>query len=217
MDYRPPADQGLQLLYQDEHIIAVDKPAGLLAVPGKGPQHLDSLSWRVQQRYPSALVVHRLDMATSGIMLLALNKAMQRALSKLFRERLIEKCYIAEVAGELLPLQGEIDLPLITDWPNRPRQMVDLQQGKPALTRFRRLGYDETRDTSRVELSPVTGRSHQLRVHMQALGHAIVGDRLYADTIWCAVSPRLLLHATNLRLQHPVSGQAIEIHSTPPF
>ena len=217
MDYRPPADQGLQLLYQDAHIIAVDKPAGLLAVPGKGPQHLDSLSRRIQQRYPSALVVHRLDMATSGIMLLALNKAMQRALSELFRERQIEKRYIAEVAGELLPPQGEIDLPLITDWPNRPRQMVDLQQGKPSLTRFRRLDYNETTGTSRVELSPVTGRSHQLRVHMQALGHAIVGDQLYADANWRAASPRLLLHATSLRLQHPVTGQAIDIDSAPPF
>ncbi len=216
MDYQPPPKARLRLHYRDAQLLAVEKPAGLLSVPGRGADRHDSLLTRVQADWPQALLVHRLDMATSGLMLFALDPETQSALGRMFQDRQIHKRYLALVAGRL-PASGEVDLPLIADWPRRPRQKVDREQGRPALTRYRRLAYDTAGDVSRVLLMPVTGRSHQLRVHMAALGHPILGDTLYADEAARAASPRLLLHAQGLAFAHPRTGAPLEIESTAPF
>lgn len=182
-------------LHVDATCVVVDKPAGLLSVPGRGEDKQDCAAARVQQRYPEALIVHRLDQATSGLLLFARGAEMQRHFSYQFMQRRVHKRYIAVVEG-LLPLDQqwhEIDLPLIADWPNRPKQKVDHEAGKPALTRWRAMVHEAER--TRVELEPVTGRSHQLRVHLLALGHPIVGDALYGNANG---SPRLLLHACEL-------------------
>lgn len=197
--------EAISILFADEDLLIVNKPAGLLAVPGRGPEKADCLSARMQAIHPDAQIVHRLDMATSGLVLMALGKSMQGALSRLFRERQVCKRYVAVVDGSM-PATGEIELPLIADWPNRPRQKVDFQRGKPSLTRFRLLSRDPDKLTSRIELEPVTGRTHQLRIHLQAIGHPIVGDRLYST----ADSGRLLLHASYIGFAHPASGKWVE-------
>lgn len=205
----------LRFLYIDEHMMVVDKPHGLLSVPGKGPSGEDCLSRRVQAEYPDALIVHRLDMATSGVMVLARGAEAHRTLSMAFADRRTDKAYVAVVAGQMATDAGEVDLPLITDWPNRPRQMVDHVIGKPSLTRYCVLARGA--GTTRLALEPVTGRSHQLRVHMLALGHPIVGDALYAPPEINAKSPRLLLHAERLELPHPVTGERMAFVSPAPF
>jgi len=207
-------------LYADDTLLVVDKPGGLLAVPGRGADKQDCLSARVQARYPDALIVHRLDMATSGLMVMARGPAAQRALSKAFAAREVAKRYIAVVAGRLeAPADGwgVIDLPIIVDWPNRPLRIVDHQSGKPSLTRWRVLGHDETGSCTRVELEPVTGRSHQLRVHLRELGHPILGDALYAPPEVQALFGRLLLHAWSLSFAHPLSGEALAFERPAPF
>lgn len=214
--YIPPRDCGLDLVYQDQFIIVVNKPAGLLAVPGRGPDKTDSLVSRVQARFPDALAVHRLDMGTSGLLVLARGKDMQRRLSGMFREREVGKRYVAVVAGRIKPSVGEIDLPLIPDWPNRPQQKVDFATGKPSLTRCRLLSHDADVDASRVELEPVTGRTHQLRVHMAFIGHPILGDALYGGKT-CGKAGRLLLHARSLNLEHPLSKEPLSLVCEPPF
>ena len=195
-------------------LLVLNKPTGLLAVPGRGADKSDSLATRVQAEFPDALVVHRLDMATSGLMLFARGAQMQRQLSVLFRERAVEKRYVAVVAGKLEHAAGEIDLPLGRDWDNRPRQTVDMAQGKPSLTRYRLLSYDSGTRTSRVELEPVTGRTHQLRVHLATLGHPILGDGLYGDA---TSAHRLLLHASELGFVHPQRGEWLVCNSAPDF
>jgi tRNA pseudouridine32 synthase / 23S rRNA pseudouridine746 synthase len=202
-------------LYQDDALLVVDKPAGLPSVPGRLPELLDCMASRVQTAVPDALVVHRLDMATSGLLLFARGKAMQRALSHAFAERQVNKRYVAVVAGHLADDEGEIDLPLIADWPRRPLQKVDLELGKPSLTRFKVLAREGI--TTRVELTPLTGRSHQLRVHLLALGHPILGDALYAPPDIVSAAPRLLLHASLLSFRHPLDGRAVRVESSPPF
>ncbi|HEU0234051.1 MAG TPA: RluA family pseudouridine synthase [Gallionella sp.] len=256
----------LDLIYRDESLIVVNKQAGLLAVPGRGAGKQDCLASRVQAEFPDALIVHRLDMATSGLLLFARGAEMQRHLSHLFRERLVAKCYVAVVSGRLELLAGEIDLPLTRDWPNRPRQKVDSATGKPSLTRYRVLGYERPvradpstglmtkgfveaysvsdhspfditsdlpacglsqmtsssiklrvnglADTTRVELEPVTGRTHQLRVHMAAIGHPILGDALYGEE---DSAERLLLHASALSFVHPLGAEPLSFASEPPF
>lgn len=215
--YIAPPDNGLDILYLDEALLIVDKPAGLLSVPGRGEDKQDCLISRVQREYPEALSVHRLDMSTSGLMILARSKAMEREMSILFQQRKVYKRYMAVVTGRPEPASGEIDLPLITDWPNRPRQKVDHDIGKPSQTRYRVVGFDPAQHSSRVELEPITGRSHQLRVHLMALGHAILGDELYATPEVHAQSERLLLHAMSLRFAHPLSGDELSIESDVPF
>ena len=215
--YIPPPDNGLDILHADEHLLVVNKPAGLLSVPGRGPEKQDCLVSRVQREYPAALTVHRLDMSTSGLMVLALGKEMERALSILFQQRQVHKRYIAVVTGQLAQDSGEIDLPLITDWPNRPRQMVSYEHGKPSQTRYRVLSYDPLHNTSRVELEPVTGRTHQLRVHMMSLGHAILGDEFYASEAVFGQAERLLLHASVLGFRHPVTGAELSFDKAPTF
>jgi tRNA pseudouridine32 synthase/23S rRNA pseudouridine746 synthase len=204
---------GFELVHIDDSLLVANKPAGLLAVPGRGPDKQDCLVARVQAAFPDALTVHRLDMATSGLILFARGAQMQGQLSRMFRERLIEKRYVALVAGKIAPEIGEIALPLIADWPNRPRQKVDHDIGKPSLTRYRLLDYDADCDTSYVELEPVTGRSHQLRVHLLSIGHAIVGDELYGGRL----AERLMLHACLLSFVHPLTGQPLTLASDPPF
>ncbi|OSZ67643.1 RluA family pseudouridine synthase [Hydrogenophaga sp. IBVHS2] len=213
-------------LYLDEHLLVLDKPAGLLAVPGRGPDKQDCLSARAQAVWPDALIVHRLDMATSGLLVMARGLPMQRALSLAFEKRQVHKRYQAVVAGALEPEQGQIDLPLMIDWLNRPRSIVHHQHGKPSLTRWQRLDAAPWQPdapaphpviTTRVELEPVTGRTHQLRVHLQAIGHPIVGDPLYATSEQQGWSGRLLLHACDLSLPHPATGQTLHFHSPCPF
>lgn len=206
-----------ELLHVDAHCIVALKPGGLLSVPGLGPNGQDCLSAHVQAEYGDALVVHRLDMATSGLMLFARGAAAQRTLSAAFAARAVHKRYVAVVHGHVAAPDGEIDLPLIADWPNRPKQKVDHAAGKPSLTRYRVLAHDAARDATRVELEPVTGRAHQLRVHLLAIGHPILGDALYASPQVLAQAGRLLLHASALRFAHPVSGEPITLESPPPF
>ena len=218
-----PAD-GLQLVHVDEALVVVDKPAGLLSVPGRGADKQDSVATRVQRRFADALVVHRLDQATSGLLMLARGAAVQRQLSRWFADRLVAKGYEAVVQGIVQQDEGEIDLPLWADWPQRPRQKVDRLLGKPSVTRYRVLHRDLTRQITRLALEPVTGRTHQLRVHLLAIGHPIVGDRLYTadgssgtDSGARAGEPRLLLHATQLRLTHPQGLQPLALSSSAPF
>jgi tRNA pseudouridine32 synthase/23S rRNA pseudouridine746 synthase len=214
---------GLNLIHEDEHLIVLDKPAGLLAVPGRGPDKQDCLSARAQARWPDALIVHRLDMATSGIVLMARGIEMQRRLSMAFEKRRVHKRYTAVVAGVLANPGNEwqtIDLPLMVDWLNRPRSIVHHGMGKPSLTRWRLAGDDQGAHAgigTRLELEPVTGRTHQLRVHLQAIGHPIVGDPLYASEAQRALAERLLLHAGWLALPHPASGETVEFFSPCPF
>ncbi|MDP3616450.1 MAG: RluA family pseudouridine synthase, partial [Rhodoferax sp.] len=206
----------LPLLYVDDALLVLDKPAGLLAVPGRGADKQDCLSLRAQRHYPDALIVHRLDMATSGVMVMARGAAAQRAMSLAFANRAVGKRYLAIVDGQLpAPPEGwgEIDLPISVDWPNRPRRVIDHQLGKPSVTRWRVLSYNAAEQTTRLELEPLTGRSHQLRVHLQALGHAIVGDALYGSPRIQALAQRLLLHACSLELRHPVNAQALRFVS----
>jgi tRNA pseudouridine32 synthase/23S rRNA pseudouridine746 synthase len=215
--YRPPKDSGLDIIYQDANLIALNKPSGLLAVPGRGDSKRDSLAWRVQQRFPQARVVHRLDMETSGLMLMALNDDMQREASLLFQNRQIEKSYIAVVTGIICQEAGTIELGISADWPNRPLQKIDQVQGKPAITHYQVIARDPESHTSRLLLSPQTGRTHQLRVHMLALGHSILGDSLYAEPHTANRADRLMLHATRLRFRHPVAGKMLELVCEPDF
>lgn len=205
----------LETLYSDEAIVVVSKPTLLLAVPGRGADKQDCVVSRLATLYPGIREVHRLDWETSGLMLLARTREAHSELSRQFREREVTKRYIAVIHGELALGEGEVDLPLCCDWPNRPRQMVDTEQGKPSLTRWRRVAV--ANGCSRVELTPVTGRSHQLRVHMLAIGHPILGDRLYANGEALAMAGRLLLHAAHLGFHHPLTGEPLTFDSPPPF
>lgn len=215
--YEPPPDRGLPCVFQDEHLLVVDKPAGLLTVPGRGEHLQDCLIHRVQRHVPEALIVHRLDMATSGLLILAKGGAMQRELSKLFMGRQVFKRYEAVVMGLVADDAGQIDAPLITDWPNRPRQMVDEVNGKPSQTRFEVMSRDASSERTRLLLEPLTGRSHQLRVHLLSIGHPIVGDPLYGPEAVREGADRLLLHASELSLPHPVTAQSLHLHSACPF
>ena len=204
-------------VHVDAHCIVAVKPSGLLSVPGRGAHGQDCLTLNVQAEFGDALVVHRLDMSTSGLMLFARGPAAQRALSAAFAAREVHKRYIAVVQGDVADAQGEIDLPLLADWPNRPKQKVDRETGKPSLTRWRVLACDAARNATRLELEPVTGRAHQLRVHLLAIGHPILGDALYAPPEVLAQADRLLLHASSLRFAHPHTGEPIALESAPPF
>jgi tRNA pseudouridine32 synthase/23S rRNA pseudouridine746 synthase len=229
-----------QVLYADEHLLVLEKPSGLLCVPGRGEDKQDCLSARVQREFADALVVHRLDMATSGLWLMSRGVAAQRALGNAFANLEVRKRYVAVVSGRLEgPSEWSlIDLPIAADWPNRPRRIVDPINGKPSQTRWRvvppaapggvpppppgvlpppPLEEGWGGGSTRVELEPLTGRSHQLRVHLQALGHPILGDTLYAPPDVQAQAPRLLLHATQLRFAHPFTGETMNFSSRAPF
>lgn len=207
------ADQ--DILFADNSVIVVTKASDLLSVPGRGEDKQDCLWRRVQQRFPTARIVHRLDYATSGIMVLGLDADSHRHLSIQFQNRTTDKRYEAVIAGHPATDSGLIDQPLRCDWDNRPLQIIDHEQGKSAQTHWKII--DQSIDRSRVSLLPVTGRSHQLRVHMQYLGHPILGDRFYASEEQIAASDRLLLHAQMLAFEHPVNGQRMQFESPTPF
>jgi len=215
LNYDPPQTPYLRILYRDEQLLVIDKPSGLLSVPGRAPEHNDSVYSRVVRVLPEAKLVHRLDMATSGIMLFAIGKPAQSHLSRQFQQRTTHKVYHALVQGKLPAKRGFIDLPLACDWPNRPRQQIDYVNGRASQTGYRVIEHKD--DCSRVELTPVTGRSHQLRVHMQALATPILGDKFYACPQAFALASRLLLHAHELRVAHPQTEQLIRFISPTPF
>lgn len=214
--YHPPKMPWLHILYQDQHIMVINKPNGLLSVPGRLAEHKDSVMLRIQRDYPQAESVHRLDMATSGVMVVALNKAAERELKRQFRERKTQKSYVALVWGHPEQEKGLIDLPLICDWPNRPKQKVCFISGKAAQTAYQVIDFC-TGSSTRIRLTPITGRSHQLRVHMQALGHPILGDGFYAHDEAKTMAERLRLHAEALTITHPQYQTSMTFRQPPNF
>lgn len=213
--YMPP-QQPLCIVYEDDDLVVIDKPAGLLSVPGRLPEHQDSAYLRVVEKYPHAKITHRLDMATSGILMFAKHRDAEVAVSKMFQARTVQKNYIALVQGKLEG-QGNVDVPLMTDWENRPRQMVHFELGKAAKTLYQAVQYFEAGDITRVLLTPVTGRSHQLRVHMQYIGHPITGDQFYHPDYRQSALKRMALHASYLAFKQPLSGVDVEIRGNIPF
>jgi tRNA pseudouridine32 synthase/23S rRNA pseudouridine746 synthase len=208
--YNPPQEP-LMVIYEDDDLIVIDKPAGLLSVMGRLPEHQDSAYLRILERCPQAKVTHRLDMATSGILLFAKHRAAEVGMSKLFQARTVKKNYVALVQGSLHG-KGSIDVPLLADWPNRPKQKVDFEQGKAAITLYQALAYDATQDISRILLEPITGRSHQLRVHLAHIGHPITGDKLYHFDAPQSPLNRLALHACHLAFEHPLQAKTITLN-----
>lgn len=211
--YQPTAEQP-RLIHHDDQILVVEKPAGLLSVPGRGEDRADCLINRLRGAFPTVLLVHRLDMDTSGIMVFGLTPFAQKHLGQQFERRSVKKVYVARLWGRLEPKEGRVDLPLIVDWPNRPRQKVDHATGRPAQTDWRVIRVSDAE--TRVRLYPLTGRSHQLRVHMASLGHPILGDPLYAEGA-AADHPRLMLHAESLRLRHPDSNATMSFSAPAQF
>ena len=205
----------INIIYRDAQLLVLDKPSGLLSVPGRRPEHWDSLILRAQTAFPSALTVHRLDCETSGVTVIALDKASQSELSHLFRERQVSKRYVAVCANTCAEEQGLMNLPIAPDYPNRPRRKIDMQHGKQALTHWRVLSRGDKQ--TRFELTPITGRTHQLRLHLKAMGHPILGDTLYAPEDVLKRAERLLLHAASLSFPHPVSGTEVTFHAENPF
>ncbi|WP_233341688.1 pseudouridine synthase [Robiginitomaculum antarcticum] len=219
-DYAPPATdftpQGRDIIYCDDHIIVASKPPGLLSVDGKSDGHKDSLSSRMAAAYPGARIVHRLDMATSGVIIFARTPEAMRHIGLQFERRHVEKSYIAQISGHPDSDNGEIDAAIICDWPRRPLQMIDFAQGRKAVTRWEVISCDH-KNTSRIKLTPVTGRSHQLRLHMLYIRHPILGDRLYAPDAIYAAAPRLYLHAHTLSIFHPAGGARVTFKAPCPF
>ncbi|MDB2537359.1 RluA family pseudouridine synthase [Amylibacter sp.] len=212
--YEPPKTP-LDILYIDEDVLVVNKPSGLLTVPGKELKHHDSLELRVKIEYPNSFLVHRLDMDTSGVIIFALSKSTQRSLNLQFEKRIVKKLYEARVFGNIKEDNGFIDLPLIVDWPNRPLQKIDAKEGKSALTHWQVL--DREGDVTRVALMPETGRTHQLRVHMMSLGHTILGDRFYGNVAEINLANELQLHAKDLMIIHPKNRKKITFKAPLPF
>lgn len=211
--YTPP-DLPLRVLHHDSEIVVADKPAGLLSVPGRGEDRADCLIARLRGVFPEILLVHRLDLDTSGVMVFALTRRAQADLGQQFEMRQVRKTYIARLWGKLEPAEGRVDLPLIVDWPNRPRQHVNHETGRPAQTDWKVLAFDG--QETRVRLTPLTGRSHQLRVHMAETGHPILGDPLYAEGA-ARDFPRLMLHAESLRFRHPETRKTVTFTAPSPF
>ncbi|WP_128254924.1 pseudouridine synthase [Falsirhodobacter deserti] len=211
--YSPP-DVPLRVIHADARIVVADKPSGLLSVPGRGDDRSDCLIARLRVEFPDILLIHRLDLDTSGVMIFARDKPAQGEISQQFEKRLTKKVYQALLDGRLEPEAGRVDLPLIVDWPNRPRQHVNHETGKPAQTDWQVIAYEG--NATRVHLMPVTGRSHQLRVHMMETGHAILGDPLYASGA-AKDHPRLMLHAETLRIRHPDTGRSMTFAAPVPF
>jgi tRNA pseudouridine32 synthase/23S rRNA pseudouridine746 synthase len=210
----PHSQEPIKLLFRDPHLLIVDKPTLLLSVPGRHPLNHDCLLNRLSVRYPGVSAVHRLDLDTSGVMVIPRHREALSRLARQFQERRIDKTYIARVAGHVAEAVGECDLPLIADWPNRPKQKVCFETGKQSLTRWRVLSRGD--NSSLLTLTPVTGRSHQLRIHMREIGHPILGCDFYAPEAVLNAAPRLLLHATSLRFSHPLSGEMLTAHSPAP-
>lgn len=203
------------ILYQDDDLVVINKPSGLLSVPGKDENNKQCVLSYLHQTHPNALVVHRLDMDTSGIMVLANNKAAHRHLSIQFQDRHTEKTYTALCQGQCRQASGSIQLPMRCDWENRPKQMIDFIHGRHAITRWQLI--QQYSDHFKVELYPHTGRSHQLRLHMKTLGHPILGDVFYADNLTRARRPRLMLHASEIRFYHPTTNHPLHIRCESEF
>lgn len=217
-DYRPPTEPWIDVVYEDERLIVCDKPSGLLTVPGKDPSLADCLEARVQGLYPqhaATKVVHRLDKDTSGLLLLAFDKAALGSLGSQFEHRRVEKYYVARVWGEMAGDSGVVDLPLATDWENKPRQRVDHERGRASRTQWEVIGREA--GVTRVKLVPLTGRTHQLRVHMLALGHPILGDSFYASGTALEAADRLQLHAEMLQFSHPGDHRPLRFLRPAPF
>jgi len=215
--YEPPMEPYLDVRHRDDQVLVLHKPSGLLSVPGKAAELADCLEARAKAEYPEALLVHRLDMDTSGVFVMAMNKAAQRNLGLQFERRKTAKHYVALVHGIMEDDSGLVDEPLRCDWPNRPKQMICYEHGKPSQTRFEVLERNEATNRTRVKLTPVTGRSHQLRVHMLHLGHPILGDDLYAHDDAYEAADRLMLHAEMLGFHHPDGGTFVEFTAACPF
>lgn len=213
----PPCADEIRVLYQDEHILLIDKPSGLLSLSGKNPQNWDSVHYRLCQSFPTATLLHRLDFGTSGIMLAALNKGVNGLLTKQFQARTVSKVYIAILEGQLSNDEGVIALPIARDRPNFPRQKICHDTGKPARSEYRVVERLQQPGRCRVRFSPQTGRSHQLRIHSLEIGHPILGCDLYKSEHSQQMADRLLLHASELHFDHPVSGERIRGHSPCPF
>lgn len=213
--YAPPTDPYVEVIHQDQDILVLNKPSGLLSVPGKAAEHADCLETRAQKEFPTSRTVHRLDMDTSGVVIMAMNAQAHRHLGLQFERRHTAKTYIADVFGNIENSEGTIDLPLRCDWPNRPKQMVDHDQGRSAQTNW--LVLERHTTWTRVELKPITGRSHQLRVHMLELGHPILGDRFYATGKALVAADRLRLHAQSLTVHHPDGGERVTFEVDLPF
>ena len=210
-----PSDDPIEIIHKDEALLIVNKPSGLLSVPGRLEEHKDSLETRLRDLYPETLLVHRLDVPTSGVMVFALTKAAQRHIGMQFEKRQTRKTYVARVWGNVTEDTGHIDLPLIVDWPNKPRQKVCHETGKPSQTDW--VVLEREAEATRVRLHPTTGRTHQLRVHMMAIGHSILGDRFYADDDALVAADRLQLHAEELALRHPIGGAEMVFTAKVPF
>lgn len=211
----PHSKEEITILYQDSDLLLVRKPDLLLSIPGRHPLNKDCLITRLQQNYPAASIVHRLDLDTSGIMVIPLNKPTHAHISRQFQQREVHKSYHAIVYGIVGPDSGEVNLPIASDWERRPRQVICHQRGKPALTHFEVL--ERKKDRTRLLLKPVTGRSHQLRIHMRELGHPILGCDMYAHETALEMASRLMLHATRLEFTHPTTGQWLRGDCPPDF
>mgnify|MGYP001567862742 FL=1 len=213
----PPCDRPIDILYEDEHLLLISKPDLLLSIPGRHPENQDCVIARMQAYNPSASMVHRLDLDTSGIMVIPLSKPIHSHISRQFQERRVTKEYHAVVFGTVEPDSGEIDLPIAPDWSNRPRQKICYEKGKAALTRFEVMPTMPEQNQTRLLLKPVTGRSHQLRIHLSEIGHPILGCDLYAHDQALSMAQRLLLHASYLAFEHPFTGEMLEGRSPPEF
>lgn len=213
----PVCHEAIRILRSEETFLLIDKPAGLLSVPGRNPQNRDSVAVRLQQEFAGAAIVHRLDFDTSGVMVIPLTKLALSFISKAFQQRTVEKYYTAVVAGLLQDDSGEINLPIAADADNRPKYKICHQAGKPSLTHYEVLERDEKTQTTRLLLKPVTGRSHQLRLHLWAIGHPILGCSFYHNEWSASAAERLLLHATELKFPHPINGEAVRGWAPPAF
>ena len=213
----PKCDKEVEILYQDEHLLVVNKPEFLLSVPGRAPENKDCVITRLQKDFPDAVIVHRLDLDTSGILIVPINRPAMSHIARQFQERKINKRYEAIVWGEVLAQHGSIELPIKADWENRPKQMIHFDEGKKALTHFEKLSYCAENKQTRISLKPITGRSHQLRIHCREMGHPIIGCDMYAHKEALAASPRLLLHACEISFTHPVKNEILTIESPVPF
>lgn len=213
----PKCNKEVEILYQDDFLLVVNKPEFLLTVPGRAPENKDCVITRLQENFPDAVIIHRLDLDTSGLLIVPIKREAMSHIARQFQERKVSKRYEAIVWGKVEEKSGSIELPIKADWENRPKQIIDFENGKKALTHYHLLGFDEDTQQSRLSLNPITGRSHQLRIHCKEIGHPIIGCDMYAHEEALAASPRLLLHACEISFTHPITKKTLHISSLAPF